>query len=277
MLLSSYVPCRLWCSRPSIQSIFVIWLVFARLKHHCQFRFVGYRNWINLRLFLWKYRWKVESITERISPCTFLHEIKSDPSTFDKPGLLRLYYWPSVPVFNLLPATLSLNLRPKQLVDQSAAASKINSNDLSYGIRELEVNEKWRKVARNTYLCNTHRRQWKIMPLCQFLLTDSAFECDHLPIEKTRRILTSYLSEVTFADEDDFGLRLPKRNMPDGFQLSHMRCCERSLYGFMPGFTIVLSKEISRDMKRASFRVSVSNLKNCFFFSLNILVMNILF
>ena len=116
------------------------------------------------------------------------------------------------------------------------------------------------------------------MPLCHFLLTDSGFECDYLPSEETRRILISYLSEMTFADEDEFGLRLPKRNMPDGFQLSHMRCCERSLYGFMPGFTIVFSKEILRDIKAESSRVSVWNCKGLFlfetkpFFSLNILV-----
>ncbi|XP_074606683.1 uncharacterized protein LOC141859725 isoform X2 [Acropora palmata] len=96
---------------------------------------------------------------------------------------------------------------------------------------------------------------------CRLTITgynDSGFECDHLPSEETRRILTSYLSEVTFADEDEFGLRLPKRNMPDGFQLSHMRCCERSLYGFMPGFTIVFSKEILRDIKAESSRVSTA-------------------
>lgn len=90
-----------------------------------------------------------------------------------------------------------------------------------------------------------------------FFLTGSAFVTDPLLSEETRRILVNYLSEVTFVDEDDFGLRLPERNMPDGFELSHMRCCERSLYGFMPGFTIVLSKEISRDIKTATSRVSV--------------------
>ena len=98
------------------------------------------------------------------------------------------------------------------------------------------------------------------MPLYHFLLTDSAFEHDHLPSEEEIRILARYLSKVTFSDEDDFGLRLPSRNMPDGFQLSHMRCCERSLYGFMPGFTIVLSKEISPDIKTANVRVWVWNI-----------------
>ena len=96
-----------------------------------------------------------------------------------------------------------------------------------------------------------------MMPLRHFLSLDSAFELDHLPSEETRCVLASYLSEVTLADGDDFGLRLPERNMPDGFQLSHMKCCERSLYGFMPGFTIVLSKEISADMTTATSRVSV--------------------
>jgi len=95
------------------------------------------------------------------------------------------------------------------------------------------------------------------MPLCHFLFTDSAFELDYLPSDETRRVLATYLSELILADEDDFGLRLPERKIPDGFQLSHMRCCERSLYGFVPGFTIVLSKEISPDIKTASSRVSV--------------------
>jgi len=95
------------------------------------------------------------------------------------------------------------------------------------------------------------------MPLCHCLFADSAFELDHLPSEETRSALASFLSEVTLADEDDFGLRLPERKIPDGFQLSHMRCCERSLYGFVPGFTIVLSKEISWDIKTANSRVSV--------------------
>ena len=95
------------------------------------------------------------------------------------------------------------------------------------------------------------------MPLCHLLLTDSASELNHLPSEETRCVLASYLSEVTLADEDDFGIRLPERKVPDGFQVSHMRCCERSLYGLMPGFTIVLSKEISSDIKTATSRVSV--------------------
>jgi len=96
---------------------------------------------------------------------------------------------------------------------------------------------------------------------CRVTITghyDSAFELDHLPSEETRRILVSYLSEVTFVDDDYFGLHLPERNVPDGFQLSHMRCCERSLHGFTPGFTIVLSKEISPDIKTATSRVSTA-------------------
>ena len=80
---------------------------------------------------------------------------------------------------------------------------------------------------------------------------------DHLPSEKTRRILVKYLSEVTFSDEDDFGLLLPKSKMPDGFELYHMRCCERSLYRLMPEFTIVLSKEILPAIKTTNSRVSV--------------------
>lgn len=65
----------------------------------------------------------------------FLHKIKSDLSTFYKPGkLLRLYYWPQHLFFlKLLPCA--------HFANQSAAAST-NSNSLSFGIRELEMNKK---------------------------------------------------------------------------------------------------------------------------------------
>lgn len=87
--------------------------------------------------------------------------------------------------------------------------------------------------------------------------TDRAHETGVVPDEDTRRALTKYLSEVTFDDGDDFGLRLPEENVLDGFEVSHMRCSQRAMYGFMPGYTIVLSKEISKETTTAKSRVSV--------------------
>lgn len=95
-----------------------------------------------------------------------------------------------------------------------------------------------------------------------FCSTERAF-VDTVPEEDRRRDLARYVSaELTFVEtdsEDDFEIRLPEQNLPDGFQLSKIRCSKRALYGFMPGFKIVLSKEISRDIKTRS-RVSVSEL-----------------
>ena len=70
---------------------------------------------------------------------------------------------------------------------------------------------------------------------------------DLVPKEETRSALLSYLSKVTFSDEDDFGLRLPDEKLiPDGFQLSFMRCSKRAKYRFSEDFSIILSKESTR-------------------------------
>ena len=67
---------------------------------------------------------------------------------------------------------------------------------------------------------------------------------DLVPKEDTRNALLSYLSKVTFSDEDGFGLRLPdEKFVPDGFQLSYMRCSKRAKYRFSEDFSIILSKE----------------------------------
>ena len=90
----------------------------------------------------------------------FLHKIKSDLSTFYKPGkLLRLYYWPQHLFFlKLLPCA--------HFANQSAAAST-NSNSLSFGIRELDGGALFKTLS---YLCYTHRRHWKIVSLCQCVI-----------------------------------------------------------------------------------------------------------
>ena len=104
------------------------------------------------------------------------------------------------------------------------------------------------------------------MLLCHFPLTDRPLLTDHLPSKDTTSILANYLSELTFSDQDDFGLLLPKENMPEGFQLDRMRCCKRALYSFMPGFKIELSKEISprNDTTTEASRVSVWTFKRLF-------------
>ncbi|XP_068688927.1 uncharacterized protein [Montipora foliosa] len=93
-----------------------------------------------------------------------------------------------------------------------------------------------------------------LFPGCKFdfrlnirVLADNARYMDLVPKEDTRNALVSYLSKVTFSDEDDFGLRLPdEKNLPDGFELSFMRCSKRAKYRFSEDFSIILSKEITR-------------------------------
>ena len=68
------------------------------MKTSLQFLFVVYNNWIDPWVFLWKYLWKAQKkiyFKNNFATHMFLHKIKSDLSTFDKPGkLLRLCYWP---------------------------------------------------------------------------------------------------------------------------------------------------------------------------------------
>ena len=75
------------------------------------------------------------------------------------------------------------------------------------------------------------------------MILDSGFNLDFVPKEDIRHALLRYLSKVTFSDEDDFGLRLPNEKLPDGFQLSFMRCSKRAVYRFSEEFSIILSKE----------------------------------
>ncbi|XP_068741446.1 uncharacterized protein [Montipora capricornis] len=90
-----------------------------------------------------------------------------------------------------------------------------------------------------------------LFPGCEFdcrllvrVLADSGLDMDLVPKEDTRNALLRYLSKVTFSDEDDFGLRVPDvKFIPDGFQLTFMRCSKRAQYRFSEEFSIILSKE----------------------------------
>ena len=68
---------------------------------------------------------------------------------------------------------------------------------------------------------------------------------DNVPKEDVRRILSQYLSGLTLTKDDDFGLRLPVNEIPEGFRFIHKRSSKRTLYTAKPGFSIILSKECS--------------------------------
>lgn len=94
-----------------------------------------------------------------------------------------------------------------------------------------------------------------------FFSVDNAFDTEYPPKEDTTNILSEYLSELTFSEEDDFGLLFPKRDIPSGFRLSYKRCSKRAQYGFTSEFSIILSKEssyrndITTETKVSSFRI----------------------
>ena len=70
---------------------------------------------------------------------------------------------------------------------------------------------------------------------------------DYVPKEDVRRVLSQYLSGLTLTNDDPFGLRLPEKEIPEGFHLLFKRSSKRTVYTTKarPGFTIIYSKERS--------------------------------
>ena len=58
-------------------------------------------------------------------------------------------------------------------------------------------------------------------------------------------MLADYLSEMTLKEDDSFGLKLPEKKIPEGYHLSHKRFSKRIVYKSKPGFSIILSRELS--------------------------------
>lgn len=92
-----------------------------------------------------------------------------------------------------------------------------------------------------------------------YILTGKPKKVDCAPDEEVIRVLARYLCGLTYSDDDPFGLRLPEKEMPRGFHLTHRRLCKRNVHKSKPGFSAILSKEKawSADMKDGTFRESV--------------------
>ena len=92
-----------------------------------------------------------------------------------------------------------------------------------------------------------------------YILTGKPKKVDCAPDEEVIRVLARYLCGLTYLDDDPFGLRLPEKEMPGGFHLTHSRLCKRNVYTSKPGFNAILSKEKtwSADMEDGTFRESV--------------------
>ena len=84
-----------------------------------------------------------------------------------------------------------------------------------------------------------------IMPCNICFVTESAEASDYVPKEDVRRVLSQYLSGLTLTNDDAFGLRLPEKEIPEGFHLIHKRSSRRTVYTTKPGFSVILSKESS--------------------------------
>ncbi|XP_022808825.1 uncharacterized protein LOC111345809 isoform X2 [Stylophora pistillata] len=107
-------------------------------------------------------------------------------------------------------------------------------------------------------------RGWVVLPSRRYLQTDilfpgCEFDCrfiinehagmpktvEYAPEEEVICVLAKYLSWLTLADDDPFGLILHENQIPKGFQLTHKRLSKRNVYRSKPGFSVILSKETS--------------------------------
>ncbi|PFX18898.1 hypothetical protein AWC38_SpisGene16699 [Stylophora pistillata] len=76
-------------------------------------------------------------------------------------------------------------------------------------------------------------------------LTDDLVHDNSLVREKeATHLVSKYLSKSTFTDAD--GLRLPAdERLPQGFNLRHWRCSQRTMFNPRPGFSMIVSNERS--------------------------------
>ena len=73
---------------------------------------------------------------------------------------------------------------------------------------------------------------------------ESGMVIDYVPKEEARRVLSTYLSEITVTDQDAGSeLHLPEMNKPEGYHLIHRRFSRRSLYETSEDFAIMFSEE----------------------------------
>jgi len=78
-----------------------------------------------------------------------------------------------------------------------------------------------------------------------FLSLDCALSVDYAPKPEITQVLSGYLSGLTLTDGDPFELRLPEKEIPEGFHLIHKRSSKRAMYTINPEFAIILSNESS--------------------------------
>ncbi|XP_022807422.1 uncharacterized protein LOC111344458 isoform X2 [Stylophora pistillata] len=103
---------------------------------------------------------------------------------------------------------------------------------------------------------------------CRLIINEHAGRAKRVaykPEEEVIRVLARYLSGLTLKDDDPFGLRLPENEMPQGFRLIHKRLSKRNVYTSKPGFSVILSKEISwsADATNGSYRESTDVHLHC--------------
>ncbi|KAL9958370.1 hypothetical protein ACROYT_G035376 [Oculina patagonica] len=149
-------------------------------------------------------------------------------------------------------------LRCKIWVAKESAKKKLDEDQIPFS----DVKNKLEEIHFEDVITQSRSRAWLVLKSrkylqCDILFPGCLFDCrltirgrtDHVlatgdvPELEVRRRLSTYLSGITLAEEDGFGLRLPERDLPEGFYLTHKRCCRRTTYSANPGFSIILSKE----------------------------------
>ena len=101
----------------------------------------------------------------------------------------------------------------------------------------------------SSYL-TTNYRSLKCMTTYSFmfsnlwLFTEDAFlEANGVHEREATTLLSQYLSKLKFSDAQ--GLVLPREKLPQGYLFNHRRCSKRTRYTPRPGFSMIVSREVT--------------------------------
>ncbi|XP_020614950.1 uncharacterized protein LOC110053100 isoform X2 [Orbicella faveolata] len=151
-------------------------------------------------------------------------------------------------------------IRCKVWVAKEATRKKLEdipipSSDVKNILEEIHFEDESTRSRCRGWLIVASRRYLQadiLFPGCEFDCrfsirgkTERAEAFDYVPKEEVRRVLSQYLSGLTLTKDDAFGLRLPEKEIPEGFRFIHKRSSKRTVYPAKPGFSIILSKECS--------------------------------
>ena len=74
-------------------------------------------------------------------------------------------------------------------------------------------------------------------------IEDAFLEANGVHEREATALLSQYLSKLKFTDAQ--GLVLPREKLPQGYLFNHNRCSKRTRYTPSPGFSMVVSREVT--------------------------------